>query len=325
MDVTEAEQRFLDQVYTVPEWVDWELIERGRAVFWKNMGGIQVVLLYASLAGGFSIPRVNDVLVQTGYLTSAKHLQRRLLETGQMINDVMQAGLRPGSDGWMSVLRVRLLHCAVRRRQHRATGQIVPINQTDLIGTLLGFQCSTIMGLAKMWTFLSPAERDAYTHLWRYVGLLIGVDPAHDPLQHGFDVTCTGLKDYLQLYFIPDEISIKLANTLLDTVSSTAATRSRPSRALNVSLTRHFLSDSLAAALDLPKQNIWYRFLALMALGLVYVLGQLAYLPFVGPRMIGERKRRMARIMDGISKHTAGSIHQPSLTSPVDAPHMKSA
>ncbi|TPX69766.1 hypothetical protein SpCBS45565_g02199 [Spizellomyces sp. 'palustris'] len=315
-ELTGTERAFLREVEHVPEWVDWEKVNRGREVFWRNMGAIQVVLLYASLAGGFSIPRVNDVLIRTGYLSHPRHINRRLLETGQMINDIMQHGLRPGSDGWKSVLRVRFLHCAVRKRQLPENGidtgsskKIIPINQTDLIGTLLGFQCSVITGLTYLWIYLTPSERDDYTHLWRYVGYLIGVKEENNPLAHGFEATCACLRDYLELYFVPDHTSTQLSQTLLKTVSSSDGSKSkRASYELNVSITRRFLSPELADALELPLPTLRYRLLALLFCWVVWVFGVMGSLPGIGGRVIEGRKKRMARIMEAINSKSG----QPS-------------
>ncbi|KAI8824328.1 uncharacterized protein EV422DRAFT_316793 [Fimicolochytrium jonesii] len=365
---TDAERRLLAEVETVPSWVDWASLERGREVYWRNLSGIQIVLLYGSLAGGFSIPRVNEVLVQTGYLSHAKHVNRRLMETAEMINDVMQHGLAPNSQGWKAVVGVRFLHCSVRekqadrmamrKRQAEATGGSVDdiseefggamaIAQTDLIGTLLGFQASVVVGLAHLWTYLTPQERDDYTHVWRYVGYLIGVMDEHSPLQYSFETTCSALKDYLQLYFEPDETSARLSNTLLQAVAdkvssigppqadkdknqkvkaapttakaatstSTAAspTKTTPnapeftsgSYLLGVSISRRFLSGTLADALQLPSPPLYYRAVALWLCFVVWLFGRMAYVPGLSERTVRKRKEKMTRMLKVLNRPEA--------------------
>lgn len=135
-----------------------------------------------SLVGGFGAPRINKVLSSTGYLTSvSKASYLRIIETVQMVTgacatltvqplapglaltptcvhawtlhrrargahaDCMEAGgMKVGGCGWSAVLRVRLLHSAVRVRlgeqpKWDAAAWGVPINQEDLLVTQLAF------------------------------------------------------------------------------------------------------------------------------------------------------------------------------------------
>ena len=121
-------------------------------MFWRHAPAIQIILLFGTLVGGFSSPRINRVLIKTGYLSNPHKIYRRLLETAQMVNEVMfPDALHPGASGWESIIRVRFLHAMVRFRQKRhKLPQLydeLPINQTDQIGTILGFQCTVITGL----------------------------------------------------------------------------------------------------------------------------------------------------------------------------------
>lgn len=53
--LTVEEMGLLKQAETVPGWVDWESIKRGREVYWRNMAAVHTILLYGSLAGKVSI------------------------------------------------------------------------------------------------------------------------------------------------------------------------------------------------------------------------------------------------------------------------------
>lgn len=170
-----------------------------------------------------------------------------------MINAVMQYGLEPGGEGWKSVLAVRFLHCSVRKRQtlvtEDGTSSIVPINQTDLvrpfsiayrpiigtkervlqIGTLLGFQSSVIIGLTRLWTHLTPQERNDYTHLWRYLGYLIGIKEEYNPLAHGFMASLGSFRDYLELCtYHPFSFVIHHTHTASQSLAPTKPPRNFP-------------------------------------------------------------------------------------------------
>lgn len=130
--------------------------------------------------------RVVETLSRTGGFGVAV-CRRRLLETLQHYLDVVDdlASLRPGGKGFVSSVRVRLLHASVRRRLLRlersrpgyydAEAWGVPINDLHCAGTV------SVYATAVAWTALpmqgvrlSPAQTADYLALWRWVGHLLG-------------------------------------------------------------------------------------------------------------------------------------------------------
>ena len=182
-DPSGAAAELLRHASSPPEWVDWELLALGQAVYRRYLPLASVVLYHLSLVGGFSAPKISKVLSSTGYLTAAPPaVMQRLLETGRMLIDCCTASdaLRPRGVGWSSALRVRALHARVRRRLLRSKWDTnewgVPINQEDLAVTLLAFSTNVINGCEIILGSAWPAqEQSAYLHLWRYVGWLLGV------------------------------------------------------------------------------------------------------------------------------------------------------
>lgn len=178
---------FLHAARAVPAWVDWAAVARGQTFFRRNAGLVAICLLNLSLIGGFGSPRINSVLEATGYLTGSRDATlRRLFETFQMVMDacVDEDSLRPGGAGWASVLNVRLLHAAVRRRLLArpggwdVTAYGLPINQEDMLVTQLAFSVSVLMGgerLGLLW-HVSESTMTDFLHLWAVIGHLMGVD-----------------------------------------------------------------------------------------------------------------------------------------------------
>ncbi|KAF9564451.1 hypothetical protein EC968_004503 [Mortierella alpina] len=167
-----APQQLLTQAMTVPEWVDWDRLERGQQVYC-----------------GTSIPKANKVLTSTGYLLG-KHTKQRLAETLQFLQDVIHSpeNLRPGSGiAWKSMIQIRFLHAGVRARLVKISGAHpkyynleeygVPINQEDLLGVLFGVSALMwrVMEL-RLGVHMTIQERGDYLHLWRYIGFMMGVD-----------------------------------------------------------------------------------------------------------------------------------------------------
>jgi hypothetical protein len=149
--------------------------------------------MYFSLVGGFSAPKIIKVLDETGYLTRSDRDEtwRRLNETIEMVLDCVcrDDGLEVGEAGWWAVLKVRMMHSRVRRRLLARSGARawdaetygVPINQEDMMGTLLSFSVNVIRSIQRTGApWLSLREQEAYLHLWRYIGHLIGVQEQYN-------------------------------------------------------------------------------------------------------------------------------------------------
>lgn len=191
----------------IPEWVDWDQIQRGMDVFILYSPAAGQALFYLSLVPGFSIPKIAKVLQQTRYLvppSTPQQVTNRLMDTGGFLASFLvgsaanqnpewssSTALRPGEKGWTMALQVRLLHAKVRRsilqnrRKEWDVNQYgVPINQEDMAATLLAFSVNVLVGIEFVAGRPLPlsAQRD-YLALWRYVGWLLGVDSVVDKKQ----------------------------------------------------------------------------------------------------------------------------------------------
>ncbi len=177
-----AEMRALfAETERVPPWVDWPTLERGGRVLMRAglLGGL--VLGLSSLPHGYASPGGNKPLVFSGRMQD--QAPRRLNETARFVQAVCRpGGMRPGADGYQITLRVRLMHAQVRHMllasnkwDAGAWGQ--PINQHDMAATTLLFSLMLLEGLRKLGVRVTAEESEAYVQLWRYTGLLMGVDP----------------------------------------------------------------------------------------------------------------------------------------------------
>ncbi|KAF9965761.1 hypothetical protein BGZ70_004179 [Mortierella alpina] len=155
----------------VPDWVDWNRVQRGQLVYWRYCHFIM------------------KVLDSTGYLLGKKTTQR-ITETAQFVFDVAYSidYLEPGSGpAWKSIIQVRFLHAGVRARLSRISRAHpkyynleedgVPINQEDQLATLFSLSAAMwrVMG-QRMDVHMTTQEREDYLHLWRYIGYMMGVD-----------------------------------------------------------------------------------------------------------------------------------------------------
>lgn len=184
-DASPALTRLLAQVEDVPAWVDWGRIRRGGETFLRTgmLGGF--VLGAGSLMAGYAQPAGNKPLAMSGRLET--QASRRLAETSRFVWQVTRpGGLRRDGEGFAITVKVRLMHAMVRRLLWKsgrwdAAAWGEPINQHDMMGTLLLFSSVLVQGTRKLGCDVRDDEADDLIHLWRYVGHLIGVEPELAP------------------------------------------------------------------------------------------------------------------------------------------------
>jgi hypothetical protein len=167
---------YFDETDDLPDWADRALILEAETLFGRYGVLIVLILNCYSLPLTYAMKGVR-VLYDTARLYTDP--QRRVVETAQMIIDVMRpGGLEPGGHGVRSAQKVRVMHAAVRhlllaRDWNRELG--LPINQEDLVGTLLSFSAIVIDGLKKLGIDLTERETAAFLHTWNVVGHIMGV------------------------------------------------------------------------------------------------------------------------------------------------------
>jgi hypothetical protein len=178
-DAPPALREFFDVVETVPDWVDWDLVEEGARVF-RYLGQNSLdILTQLSLIGGYRFGGPTDLLVATGGL-SGDYTMRRLGETQKWGVALSQpGGMRRGSEGYAVAVHVRLMHALVNesfasRWDVERWG--MPINQSDQAATLGLFNGVPLLGCRALGARVTRADARAYMHLWKYVGWLMGVD-----------------------------------------------------------------------------------------------------------------------------------------------------
>lgn len=195
-----------DEINTVPDWVDWEQINRGQEVFYRYaapaIAGFAFQGLFGSTVSILEIPlelkrllnciiqgasyRPAETLVRTGG-HSVKVARHRFFETFQLLLQVAQSleGIKPGGAGFITTVRVRFLHATVRSRILNLAKQRpsyfdtekygVPINDADMIQSLCAFSVNVLfMGLRSQGIYVRQQEAADYIALWRWVGYIIG-------------------------------------------------------------------------------------------------------------------------------------------------------
>jgi len=186
-------KEFVDAAHTVPEWADFQQMERGQQILLTYDPIVRIAFAFGSLMGvGGQFPKMGDVVRATGMLDALDYAasKERLERTGQFIVNIATVGaLCPGGAGHNGILRIRLLHSAVRR--YLSVGgkcqeaEEVPLNQHDLAITLALFGYIGVRSLHRLGVRLSQTDVASYMLLWRYTGYVLGIDDALLP--HNFE------------------------------------------------------------------------------------------------------------------------------------------
>jgi len=178
---------YLGSTAVLPPDADPDRIRRAQDAFAAHGVALGVALMYASLPSLYAGALGGvQILAMTGQLKD--HYRRRAAETLRFILDVMEPGaLEPGGKGIRATQKVRLMHATIRHFA-RVSGRWAalpewgaPINQEELLGTLLSFSSLAVDNAARLGSRLSDAEAEDLLHAWGVVGAILGVDPEGIP------------------------------------------------------------------------------------------------------------------------------------------------
>jgi len=248
-----------------PSWVDAALVKRGQGLF--GDWGMQLAsgLFLASLPMSYACAKGAEPLVRTARMT--KSPKRRILETGQMIIDAMSPGsLVPGARGYVVTRHVRLMHAAVRHtltdpKAVEAIGGAtiaswddalgVPINQEDLLGTMLAFSVIGLKSLSQVGVTLSDLDVEAYVHVWNLIGHQLGIRDDLLPLNFA-DATIVAERIFKR-QSAPSVAGRELTATTIAAMQDLL--KARFFRGLPASGIRFFLGEDTADMLDVPASD----------------------------------------------------------------------
>ncbi|WP_223839158.1 oxygenase MpaB family protein [Saccharopolyspora pogona] len=243
-------QRYFEEA-ALPEWADTTLMSRGRTLLGRYENSLVSTLLCYSLVACYSCGDGAQVLGMSQRLTSGVY--RRLMETSQFLVDVLDKdGLGAGGKGLRSAQKIRLLHATMRyhlsQRKDWDSAWGIPVNQEDLAGTLMSFSVVIPRGLERLGIDLAEEDRDAFFHIWRVIGHVLGVDAQLNAA--GFDDGSALSDTILRRQQSTSEAGIALTKGVLDFIREIL-----PGPALagvGPTLIRHLAGDQTADLVAVP-------------------------------------------------------------------------
>lgn len=256
---------YLNERPPLPRWADPDLMAAGEAFFGEWGLYVPLVLICSSLPECYGAAKGVQVLHLTARL--ATDARRRVIETAQMVLDVMSpGGMAIDGPGYKTVRRVRLMHAGVRHlilndprisRAGEGTGPRwdpdwgVPINQEDLAGTLTTFSWSVITGLRLLGVPIDQHQEEAYLHAWNVVGAMLGVREELLPKDCAdADALATAIR---ARHWKASPEGTEMTAALLDMLQGSGPARLVPG--FGPAMIRHFVGDELADKLEVPRAS----------------------------------------------------------------------
>lgn len=229
-------------------------------VFRQHGPKILMILLCKSLPLCYTCWRGAKVLYQTGRLRvhdgKLTAFTRRLMETAQFVVDMLtKDNFEQDGTAIVATQKVRLMHATIRhfaqQRNWDKETYGIPINQQDLVGTLLSFGVVIIDGLEQLGITLTPEEREAYLHLWRVVGAMMGIDSG---LLTEDETECRDLMNaILAQQSGPSVEGAELTNACIELMHDRLIVG--PLQRLSPSFVRFFVGDHYADMLQVPTSD----------------------------------------------------------------------
>ena len=163
----------------LPDWADQKLMKQGAAFFAIHATAIMNLLGLLSLPYCYAAADGAKVLDLSERIKNKP--EHRLGETADFVWEVMAPNaFKPEGKGFVSILKVRLLHAAIRFYTGKSSKWNydwgLPINQEDMAGTNLSFSLLAIRGLRKFGLTIRYEDQQAFMHLWNVIGFLLGGD-----------------------------------------------------------------------------------------------------------------------------------------------------
>ncbi len=163
----------------VPDWVDFDQLDRAGDHLARNSLQLGLVLAAASLMVGYTNPAAAYPLILTGRLVDNAGM--RNLEVGDWLREVTtHGGMRRDGLGFERTVRVRVIHAMVRRHvsgrpQWDSAVLGTPVSQPYMAHTLSEFGSIALAGMDLLGARYTSDELDDIYAMWRYVGHVSGV------------------------------------------------------------------------------------------------------------------------------------------------------
>lgn len=240
------------------------------ALFFENHArSILAILGLYSLPYCFAGARGARVLMHSQRLRN--QADKRLLETAQFVFDVCNhMAFRADGKGKLAIVKVRMMHAAARFYSRQVIVEETPVNQEDMLGTLISFSLLVIRGLRTLGKNITAREAEAYQQRWNFIGELLGIEV--NLLPKTLRQASTEERNIRRKEFRYSDDGQQLTDALIEAFYQN---RGIPG-AINIRAMMHyFLGEEVSQCIGLGQQNIWEGRLGIEGLKIQQLLSQI--------------------------------------------------
>ena len=259
-ETPESLRHFISEVTTVPDWFDEGIARVASQAFLRNSDLVLAALVGGSIVEGFATLISKSFRIR-GRVTASG--VRRLKQNGlQLIEQYLPGGMHPLGDGWKLTLRVRLVHAQSRRLIAQADEWNrerygLPISAATMVLAGSAFSGRLMQHVAALGGDFSRKEREAYVHVWRYTGLLMGIP--EELLFHDEASAVAAFEVGRLCEPTPDEDAIIMANSIVNSsplvIGITEPEERRKLATFVYRVCRELIGDELADSFLFPRSK----------------------------------------------------------------------
>lgn len=129
--------------------------------------------MLVGLLGLLSVPSIFNVLVATDRSSTALKAYRRYMATIFHSLNWLRYELRPETECWRSIAKVRKIHYHSSKKTEKMGIGI--ISQKDMALTQFAFMGFFVLKCKELGVQYEEKDLDAFCHFWRVLGYMLGI------------------------------------------------------------------------------------------------------------------------------------------------------
>lgn len=129
--------------------------------------------MLVGLLGLLSVPSIFNVLVATDRSSTALKAYRRYMATIFHTLNWLRYELRPETECWRSIAKVRKIHYYSSKKTEKMGIGI--ISQKDMALTQFAFMGFFVLKCKELGVQYEEKDLDAFCHFWRVLGYMLGI------------------------------------------------------------------------------------------------------------------------------------------------------
>lgn len=245
---------FMEEARRLPSWADPTKFAAANS--FVQAKGTYLVLLYG-LGGGILSTAIPNEARAVYYSKGGADLKDRAAKTGKLGYDVHELNaFQPDGHILVTAVKTRLVHAAVRHLLPQSphwTGEI-PISQNDMLVTWHTLPTYVMRKLTEWQVPVTPAQSDAYLHVWRVTAHMLGIRDEYIPTS--WAAANAQSDQVLTPAMAPTSEGVALADLILD-ISARGASPGGAARPLLNALARYLVGDQVADWSAIRREPLW--------------------------------------------------------------------